>query len=186
MVSQIILASGSPRRRQLLAEAGIDFQVILSPAEEIHDCSMVFSALCEHNAQLKARAVAQDHPHACVIGADTLVCIDGEPLGKPIDGSSARAMLRRLSGRINQVCTGVCLCGPQGREIVFHELTEVRFRVLSEQTITEYMSLVHTLDKAGGYAAQESGDLIIEEIRGDFTNVVGLPMARLLQELGRC
>lgn len=183
MALRLILASGSPRRKQLLEEAGLACEVIVSPAEEIHDVTMEFTALCEHNARLKARAVAMEHPAACVIGADTLVCLDGEPLGKPVDLAAARAMLRRLSGRINHVCTGVCLAGPDGHERVFHELTEVHFRELSDELIDRYMAQVHTLDKAGAYAAQESGDWIISEIRGDFSNVVGLPVARVLQEL---
>ena len=185
MSLRIILASGSPRRLQLLEEAGIVCEVVVAPVEEIHDCNMDFAALCEHNAQLKARAVAAQFPDAWVIGADTLVCLEGEPLGKPADLTDARNMLQRLSGRINQVCTGVCLCGPAGQERVFHELTEVHFRELSDELIDRYMSQVHTLDKAGGYAAQESGDWIISEIRGDFHNVVGLPIARLLAELAK-
>jgi len=92
-------------------------------------------------------------------------------------------MLRSLSGRINFVCTGVCLCGPGGREHVFYEVSEVEFRVLSETDIADYMALVHTLDKAGAYAAQEHGERIIVEVRGDLSNVVGLPVERLRSEL---
>jgi septum formation protein len=183
MKPRLILASGSPRRKELLDEAGWDFEVVLSPAEELHDVAVDYRTLCQENAALKARAVARNHPDAIVIGADTLVCLDGVPLGKPKDEDEARAMLRSLSGRINFVCTGVCLCGPGGREHVFYEVSEVEFRVLSETDIADYMALVHTLDKAGAYAAQEHGERIIVEVRGDLSNVVGLPVERLRSEL---
>lgn len=183
MKPRLILASGSPRRVELLAEAGLDFKVVPSPAEELHDLAVDYRELCQENAARKARAVAQENPDAVVIGADTLVCLDGVPLGKPKDVEEARAMLRSLSGRINFVCTGVCLCGPGGREQIFHEVSEVEFRVLSDTDITEYMRLVHTLDKAGAYAAQEYGERIIVAVRGDLSNVVGLPMERLRVEL---
>lgn len=183
MKPRLILASGSPRRKELLEEVGWDFQVILSPAEEVHDVSVDYRELCQENATRKARAVAQNHPYAIVIGADTLVCLDGVPMGKPKDEEEARAMLRSLSGRVNYVCTGVCLCGPGAREYVFNEVSEVEFRVLSEADITDYMNLVHTLDKAGAYAAQEHGERIIVEVRGGLSNVVGLPIERLRSEL---
>ncbi len=102
----IVLASASPRRRDLLERAGLVFEVIVSPAEEIHDASMQPDALCEFNAALKALAVAAMRPEATVIGSDTLVFLDGEPLGKPADLLEAHAMLRRLAGRTHQVCTG--------------------------------------------------------------------------------
>lgn len=166
-----------------MAEAGLDFEVVVSPAEEIHDLAMDYRALCRENAARKARAVARDHPDAVVIGADTLVCLDGVPLGKPKDEEEARAMLRSLSGRVNFVCTGVCLCGPGGAERVFEEISEVEFRVLSDESIADYMKKVHTLDKAGAYAVQEHGESIIVAVRGDLSNVVGLPVERLLVEL---
>lgn len=183
MKHRLILASGSPRRKELLGEMGWDFDVVVSPADELHDEAVDYRVLCQQNAALKARAVAQIYPDSLVIGADTLVCLDGKPLGKPRDEEEARVMLRSLSGRVNYVCTGVCLCGPGGREQAFHEVSEVVFRKLSDEDINEYMALVHTLDKAGAYAAQEHGERIIAAVRGDFSNVVGLPVARLQQEL---
>jgi septum formation protein len=178
-VMQIVLASASPRRSELLERAGIAFEVVVSPVEEIHDASIEPERLCEMNAALKAEEVAARRPEATVIGADTLVFIDGAPLGKPADLDEARAMLRRLSGRVHQVCTGVCVMFPDGRRKVFHETTEVTFHPLDEAAIEDYLGVANPLDKAGAYGIQESGERIIAGIRGDYDNVVGLPVARL-------
>ncbi|MCX6877117.1 MAG: Maf family protein [Verrucomicrobia bacterium] len=177
----IVLASGSPRRRDLLARAGLEFEVVVSPAEEIHDPTLPPDRLCEENATLKAAAVARLHPQATVIGADTLVFIDADALGKPADLAEARAMLRRLSGRTHTVCTGVCVIRPGGEIRVFHELSEVVFRVLDDAAIEAYFNLVNPLDKAGAYGIQEHGERVVAEIRGDFANVMGLPLARLIE-----
>jgi septum formation protein len=176
----LILASSSPRRRELLERAGLVFEVIVSPAEEIHDSTMMPSHLCEHNATLKASAVAATQPDATVIGSDTLVFIDDLPLGKPIDLEEARVMLLRLSGRTHQVCTGVCVIHPNGNKDVFHEITEVTFRALDDRSIESYFALVNPLDKAGAYGIQEHGDRIISGIQGSYDNVVGLPVRRVL------
>ncbi|MCX6865006.1 MAG: Maf family protein [Verrucomicrobia bacterium] len=128
----IVLASASPRRRDLLARAGVAFEVVVSPAEEIHDASMTPEVLCEWNATLKAVAVAAVRPDATVIGSDTLVFIDGEPLGKPTDLDEACQMLRRLAGRTHQVCTGVCMIFAGGARNVFHETSEVTLRTLDD------------------------------------------------------
>jgi septum formation protein len=180
---KLILASGSPRRRELLAAAGLEFEVVVSPAEEIHDASIPLAELCERNAELKAAAVAAEHPEAVVVGADTLVWIDGEPLGKPRDLDEARAMLRKLAGRPHTVCTGVCAIFPGGRAELFHELTAVRFRPLDEAAITAYFERTDPLDKAGGYGIQDSGEMIVEGIDGAFDNVMGLPVAALVARL---
>ena len=180
----IVLASSSPRRRELLARAGVVFEVIHSPAEEIHDPAMLPDALCEWNAMLKAAAVAEQRPDATVIGADTLVFIDGIPLGKPLDLEEAAGMLRRLSGRAHQVCTGVCVIYPGGEKRIFHDLTEVTFLPLDDAAIGEYLARVNPLDKAGAYGIQESGEKIISGIRGNFDNVMGLPVAKLIEALG--
>ena len=182
--TKLILASGSPRRRDMLTAAGLDFEIVVSPAEEIHDLEMPLHTLCEANAELKALAVSPDYPDAVVIGADTLVYIDQTPLGKPRDETDARAMLTRLSGRASQVCTGVCLV-QGGRSVCFHEITEVLFKALTPELIDEYMSKVDVMDKAGAYAVQEHGDLIISEVRGDYDNVVGLPVKKLIDALKR-
>ncbi|MBK1854282.1 septum formation protein Maf [Verrucomicrobiaceae bacterium 5K15] len=181
-MAQIILASGSPRRREMLAEAGLDFDVIPSPAEEIHDVDMPLHLLCEENARLKAVEVAKDHPEAAVIGADTLVYIDQTPLGKPKSEQEARETLAKLSGRAHQVCTGVCIA--QGETTnSFHCITEVVFKTLTPELIQDYMTKVNVMDKAGSYAVQEHGEMIIDEVRGDYDNVVGLPITQLLEKL---
>lgn len=159
------------------------FEVMHSQAEEIHDPSMLPDVLCEWNAMLKAAAVATLRPDATVIGADTLVFIDGTPLGKPLDLEEAAAMLRRLSGRVHQVCTGVCVIYPGGGKRVFHDLTEVTFQPLNDAVIKEYFARVNPLDKAGAYGIQEFGEMIISGIRGNFDNVMGLPVSKLIEAL---
>jgi septum formation protein len=181
---KIILASGSPRRRELLAEAGLQFEVIVSPADEVHDASIPLAELCEKNAELKAAAVAIANPDAAVIGADTLVWIDGEPLGKPRDMAEAREMLRKLGGRAHTVCTGVCVVFPGGAVKRFHDLTAVYFLPLDEERISEYFEKANPLDKAGAYGIQESGELIVDRIEGAFDNVMGLPVAMVMAALG--
>ncbi len=184
---RLILASGSPRRRELLEKAGLDFEVIPSPAEEIHDASLGMSGLCEENARLKAAAVAVYHPEAVVIGADTLVFLDGQPLGKPKDMAEAVGMLRRLSGRSHQVCTGVCIAGPGKSVRALHAVTEVVFRRLDEDTVQAYLAMTSPLDKAGAYGIQDHGEMIVERIEGAFDNVMGLPVDQVLfalQEIG--
>ena len=168
----------------MLDKAGIKFDVIPSPAEELHDESMPLDLLCEENAKLKALSVACDHPDASVIGADTLDYIDQTPLGKPRSRQEAEATLDRLSGRTHLVCTGVCVAR-SGEVDSFHVITEVVFKTLSQEVIRDYMAKVDVMDKAGSYAVQEHGDMIIEQVRGDYDNVVGLPVAQLLEKLGR-
>lgn len=164
--------------------AGLEFEILPSPAEELHDAAIPPAELCEKNAELKAVAVAADHPGAVVIGADTLVFLDGEPLGKPRDLGAAREMLRRLGGRTHFVCTGVCIVGPDGVARCFHDLTEVRFRPLDDHAIDAYFRVADPLDKAGAYGIQEHGELLVEEIRGAFDNVMGLPVSMTLEALG--
>jgi len=182
MKKQLILASGSPRRRELLAELGFTFEVITSDAEEEHRSDIPLTELCERNAELKTQAVASQYPEAVVLGGDTLVYIDEEPLGKPKSKEEAVAMLKRLSGRSHQVCSGMCLI--EGDRVQpFHGVTQVVFKELDEQTIHDYMSKVNVMDKAGSYAVQECGEMIIEKVTGDFSNVVGLPQALVLDQL---
>ena len=152
------------------------------------DASLAPPALTCANGALKARHVAASHSEAVVLGADTLVYIDNEPLGKPADLDEALAMLSRLCGRTHQVCTGVALlCQALDHEETFHVITKVTFKMLSEAEQRDYLTKIDPLDKAGGYAAQEHGELIISHIAGSWTNVVGLPMdevAEKLQPLG--
>ena len=179
-----ILASSSPRRQNLLQDAGFDFETVPSPAEEIHDTTLPLHELCEYNARLKAEAIAAQHPEAVVLGADTLVYLEQMPLGKPKNRAEALEVLRSLSAKTHEVCTGLCLI--QGERVfAFSEITEVTFKTLTEQIIQQYMSLVNVMDKAGSYALQEHGDLIIESVRGSHSNVIGLPIKRATRELAQ-
>ncbi len=162
------------------------FEVVAAPAEEIHDASLGMSALVVGNARAKALAVAASFPHSTVLGADTLVWLDGLPLGKPRDPAEARQMLRALSGRTHQVATGVHLVRLEPLlRMEFCEVSRVRFRSLDEALITDYLARVNTLDKAGAYALQEHGELIVESVEGSRSNVVGLPVSRTLSALRR-
>ncbi len=182
MKKRLILASGSPRRKELLAELGFSFEVITSDAEEEHRSDIPLTELCERNAELKTQAVASKYPDAVVLGGDTLVYIDEEPLGKPKTEEEAVVMLKRLSGRAHQVCSGMCLIEGE-RVLPFHAVTDVVFKTISEETIRSYMAKVNVMDKAGSYAVQECGEMIIESVSGDFSNVVGLPQALVLEQL---
>ena len=179
----MILASQSPRRRELLTREGLDFRIEVRDTEEVHDASVPPQQLCALNAAAKAEAVAAEFPGELVIGADTLVFIDGTPLGKPADEAEAVEMLLRLQGRTHQVCTAVAVVMPDSSRRDFVETSYVTFRPLTEAQIRQYMSLVHVYDKAGAYAIQEHGELIIEQFEGDLDNVIGLPVTRLLQVL---
>lgn len=180
----LVLASASPRRRDLLREAGYEFQVVTAAVAEGEVAHAGIDALVQENARLKCLAVAQQFPDATVIGSDTLVALDEQPLGKPRDLDHACQMLVALSGKTHVVATGVCLAARDlGRETCFVVRTLVTFRPLSASQIREYLGLIDPLDKAGAYAAQEHGDLIIESLQGSWSNVVGLPMERLREEL---
>jgi septum formation protein len=182
--AQLILASTSPRRSQLLEEAAVGFRVITVPVEEVHVEEMPLVQLTRLNAELKARSVAAAYPQAIVIGADTLVSVDGMALGKPASLTEAHVMIRRLAGRAHEVGTAVCLVHEAThRAVHFVVVTRVVFRALTDSQIDTYLSLIHPLDKAGGYAAQDHGDMIIDHFEGSLSNVVGLPMERLLLEL---
>jgi septum formation protein len=187
LIPPLVLASRSPRRRELLVAAGAkDVKIAASDIEESSDASAGRASLVLRNARAKATDIASQFPGAIVLGADTLVWLDGEPLGKPSDFDGARQMLSRLSGRVHEVCTGVHLVRLDPRlQIEFHETTRVRFRSLDEATIGEYLDKVDVLDKAGAYALQEHGDLIIESVEGSRSNVVGLPVERTLAALRR-
>ena len=179
-----ILASGSPRRRELLGQAGLRFRVETAEVEELEDSHFTPTELCRVNAFRKAQVVAMRHPAELVIGADTLVHLGNETLGKPGSMAEARRMLKRLSGRTHEVTTACCLARWRlPRRVVFEETTLVRFAVLKDAQIRRYLSAIDPLDKAGAYAIQQHGEWIVEALEGSFTNVVGLPVERLLHEL---
>ena len=181
-MENIILASSSPRRRRLMLEAGFNFEIIVSDAEEICDKSMIPWDLTVQNAQIKASPIAQNNQEKIVIGADTVVSLDNEIFGKPSDMDEAVKMLARLSGRTHIVTTGVCIIQKEKNE-TFYVNTEVTFKPLSGKEISQYVKVINPLDKAGAYAAQDHGELIIEKYSGSFTNVVGLPMSEVKEAL---
>ena len=179
---ELILASGSPRRRELLSEAGLSFQIISPDVEELSGDGYSPRDLALTNARLKCMAVSVAKPESMVIGADTVVTLDGEIYGKPLDLKEAAKNLRIFSGRIHEVLTGVVLsCGDQRAEFVSNSF--VKFRELNELDIEDYLSKVYVLDKAGGYAAQEHRELIIEKFEGDYQNIIGLPVSLVLDQL---
>lgn len=180
---KIILASASPRRRMLLEGAGVDFTVCVSAAEENTDPIWTPKKMVRELASRKAGEVAQRNPGAYVIGADTLVSMDGEVLGKPKSSVDAVRMLHMLSGRTHQVQTGVCVILPNGVKLAFSEVSEVTFRELSDKEIFDYVATGEPLDKAGSYAIQGKGRALIKEYRGDYANIVGLPVDRLMMIL---
>jgi septum formation protein len=179
-----ILASGSPRRRQLLHEAGYEFEVVSAPVREVAHGWLTIREITTCNAGRKALRVARAFPDAVVLGADTLVTIDGDIIGKPADLEDAANILRRLSGRPHEVWTAVCICDfGRGRSHSFHEISRVHFRPLTEDVITSYLAKINPYDKAGAYAAQGHGAEIIERIDGSYSNVVGLPMEETARAL---
>jgi len=182
--SPLLLASNSPRRRELLAEAGFDFTTVAPRASERFDVDLTLRELTVFNAIRKAMSVARMHPRKIVLAADTLVALDNQTIGKPKDRSDAIASLRRLSGRVHEVCSSVFICHfARGRSTSFQEISRVHFRKLSEAAIHAYIDKVNPLDKAGAYAAQGAGAEIIEKIEGSYTNVVGLPMEKTVVAL---
>ncbi len=181
---ELILASASPRRRELLGQLGVPFTIVTAEVTEHEDPLTDPREMVAHNAALKADWVASRHPQAMVLGADTTVFIDGRALNKPGDLVEARSMLQRLSGRTHIVFTGMALrCRTTGYQADQGVSSEVTFKSLTDETITDYLSRVHTLDKAGGYAIQESGELIIERRTGSLSNIIGLPLEETKQIL---
>ena len=184
MLPRFVLASASPRRQQLLSEAGLHFDVIAPGADEVASRALTLRELTIGNAALKAMAVARLHPEAVVLGADTLVALDGALIGKPANHGAAFRILQRLSGREHTVCTGVFIYSLASRKkISFCVNSQVHFHALEPPEIRAYLTKIDPLDKAGAYAAQGHGAEIIARISGSYTNVVGLPMGETLVAL---
>jgi septum formation protein len=186
LAAPLVLASRSPRRRSLLRRAGFALEVAVAQIDELTTPHLSLRELTIANASRKARLVAQERTDAVVLAADTLVALEGEIFGKPRDLAEAREILRRLSNRAHDVCTGVLIvAGPQRKFVSFAEISRVRFRKLNERAIDDYFRKVNPLDKAGAYAAQGAGGEIIASVEGSFTNVVGLPMALTIAALAQ-
>lgn len=196
-MEKIILASSSPRRRELMAQAGFAFEVLVSEADETIETETP-DEMVEVLSERKAAAVAEEikkqgfaEESILLVGADTMVAIDGKKLGKPKDEKGAEKMLEELSGRTHQVYTGVTLIRLRKAENgsilqesrTFSEGTDVSFYPLTKEEIRSYIATGEPMDKAGAYGIQGKAAVFVKEIKGDYNNVVGLPIARLYQEL---
>ena len=180
----LFLASESPRRRELLRAAGMEFSVCVPAGVEELRVSPSPRDLPMVNAERKAAAAAALHPDAWVLGADTVIVHENRVIGKPRDLDDAAAILRRLSGTEHEVITGMALLRcDRGFRDVWSETTRVRFRMLDDAVIARYLQLVPVLDKAGAYAVQEHGEMLIDAVDGELENVIGLPLATLRKKL---
>ncbi len=185
MVPEIILASASPRRKALLERLVRDFKVMPSRIDEAMDCANSPEDVAVTNAHLKALDISKDNPDSLVIGADTVVVLNGKMLGKPKDDAESVRMLESLSGNTHEVITGIALVSVNlSIRITGHESTRVRFRNLTEKQINDYVTQGNCLDKAGAYGIQDVGDTFVREVDGNIDNVMGLPM-KLLENLLR-
>ncbi len=181
---QLVLASQSPRRRQILEALGLKVQVQPSSAEEATGTSKEVAAIVMQNALAKAKDISKKVPaESVVLGADTVVVLDNAVLGKPTDGDDARRMLRSLSGKSHAVVTGMALVSGFHGELRSCVRTEIRFKTLSADQIEDYLRSGEPFDKAGSYGIQGLGCLFISKIDGSYTNVMGLPIEQLLRDL---
>lgn len=185
LIPRLVLASSSPRRKMLLEQLGLYFEVVVSDLHEDLRQPLPPEQLAEVLALQKAQAVAASHPDRLILGADTIVVDNQGILGKPKDAHDAYQMLARLSGNVHQVITGLALISTQtpGQTLLRHETTQVKFTPLSDQDIVWYLHTGEPLDKAGAYAIQGKGARFIEWIHGCYNNVVGLPLFLLVNML---
>lgn len=184
---RLVLASRSPQRETILSRLGLSFEVIPSGVDEV-DAGDPREVVIE-NSLLKARAVTAGlaDPSALVLGADTVIVLDGDVIGKPRDASEAADFMRRLSGRDHQVLGGLAIVGPDSSERTAATATSVRFRSLSDDQIDLYVATGEWQDRSGAYAIQQGGSILVERIDGDYLNIIGLSvndLARLAPELG--
>jgi septum formation protein len=182
-MKKIILASASPRRKELLTTAGVEFEVLVSEADETIPEGTAPRDAAMMTAEKKSLAVAENRD-GIVIGADTIVVIDDKILGKPKDEADAADMLRLLSGREHEVITGVCITDGEKTE-KFAQVSKVRFYDLTDDEITAYVATKEPMDKAGAYGIQGKGCVLVESIEGDYFNIVGLPVAATVRALRR-
>ncbi|MDI9319142.1 MAG: Maf family protein [Phycisphaerales bacterium] len=182
-MNNLIVASQSPRRKQLMEAAGYSFKIVVSNIDETSPESMLGEEVPEYLAHQKALAIAALHPESTILAADTIVLLGNEILGKPIDSADAFAMLQMLSGKVHRVITGVCIWTPKATDL-FSVQTEVFFRPLTLDQIHYYITHYKPFDKAGSYAIQEwIGMIGIEKINGDYYNVMGLPIGEVTKRL---
>lgn len=181
---QLVLASASPRRSELLQRMGLSFTLCPAEVEEVPTAAEGPRRMVLHNAALKSEALAGRFADSLVLGSDTTVALDGAVLNKPVDLAEARAMLKRLAGREHTVYTAVSLRWESGKfSDDFVESSQVRFKALDDATISAYFERVNPLDKAGAYGIQEGRELIIEAVDGSVENVMGLPIQALASRL---
>ena len=181
---RLILASNSPRRRYLLAQAGLTFSVIPSDVDERKVAMSDPDVYVRTLAESKAIDISEKHPDSWVIGADTIVLIEGWILGKPDSQDAARGMLHRLSGKTHQVFTGYCICCKRENRLFSDTVkTDVHFKTLSEREIEWYIQTGEPFDKAGAYGIQGIGSFLVRRINGSYANVVGLPVCEVMDFL---
>lgn len=183
-MKKIILASASPRRKELLETAGAEFEICVADVDESIPKGTLPADAAKMTAQKKAFAVAQSHKDSIVIGADTIVVAGNKILGKPKDKADAVAMLTMLSGVEHQVITGVCLACEK-KEITFAQVSKVKFYDLTASEIEAYVATNEPMDKAGAYGIQGKGCTLVEKIEGDYFNIVGLPVAKVMREISK-
>ncbi|MBZ4642464.1 MAG: nucleoside triphosphate pyrophosphatase [Deferribacteres bacterium] len=186
MLQKIILASGSPRRREIFTKLGINFQYVTSEVEEKFDENENVEDQVMKIAAMKAYKVASIYDEAFIIGADTVVYLENQIIGKPKDAYDAQRILRLLSGKMHEVITGVAVVNKKnGICERFFQKTDVYFKKLNDEIINWYIDSEEPLDKAGAYGIQGKGSLLVEKIHGDYDNVVGLPAGKLLETFAK-
>ena len=180
----IILASNSPRRKSLLELIDLPFKVIASSVHEDFKIDLKPIEFAQHYSKLKADDVAEKYPDSLVIGADTIVILDNEIIGKPIDENDSKSMLRKLSGRTHSVITGVSLVWKEKNiKDIFYKKTQVTFLELTDEQIQYYIDNYHPLDKAGSYGIQDWFAVCVKKIDGCFYNVMGMPLSKFYSHL---
>jgi septum formation protein len=173
----LILASRSPQRKAILEQLRIPFEILVVDVEELTQGDPI--EVARANALAKAEAAAGQRPHSTILGVDTVVALDGEIYGKPSSANEAEATLKRLSGRTHEVVSGLALLKPGNPQVV-HEVTSVTFRTLDDALVRRYVSTGEWSGRAGGYAIQGQGAGLVRRIMGDYLNVVGLPVGKML------
>lgn len=186
---QIVLASVSPRRAKLLKEAGIEFEVVAPEVDEKEGSDaphLTPAEIALTNAFLKARAVSARHPQSWVLAADTVVVLEGQVIGKPVNMSHAREIIDLLAGKVHQVITAIYLMRERPfHQVPFYDVSRVTFHKITPKQRDQYLQSIDPMDKAGAYAVQEKSDVLIKKIEGSRTNVMGLPLEKLMEVLER-